>query len=338
LSTIAGTIDYASSLSRHDTAISAAQQRLRMLRLSITSKCNFRCCYCIPPEGVPKVAHTELVSLERLAELVSWLADETGINRVRLTGGEPLVRRGVVDLVTRLSTISQIREVTLTTNGSLLAGMAENLKAAGLKRVNISLDSLDPDRFAKITRGGELRKTLEGIDAAIAAGLSPVKLNAVLQRSTWKQDVPQLLDFAADKGLEIRFIELMRTGTGREWCDSEFISAREVCEGTHIESSSRATVPNSSAQQTVIAWRGEPLMVGWITPRSHPFCDKCERLRMDAQGKLRRCLMDPTTLDLHSILANEGDFVAQNEFREFLAGKRPPLAMDNIIPMSQVGG
>ena len=338
MSSIAGTIEFASSFPRHDVAISAAQQRLRMLRLSITSKCNFRCCYCIPPEGVPKVAHSELVSLERLSELVEWLTGETGINRVRLTGGEPLVRRGVVDLVARLSVIPQIEEVTLTTNGSLLAGMAESLKAAGLKRVNISLDSLDPDRFAKITRGGDLRKTLEGIDAAIAVGLSPVKLNAVLQRSTWKQDVPQLLDFAAGKGLEIRFIELMRTGTGREWCDSEFISAHEVCEGTHIETSSRATVPNSSAQQSVISWHGEPLMVGWITPRSHPFCEKCERLRMDAQGKLRRCLMDATTLDLHSILHSGGELVAQSKFRQFLAGKRPPLAMDNVIPMSQVGG
>ena len=338
MSSIAGTIDFASSFSCPDVAISAAQQRLRMLRLSITSKCNFRCCYCIPPEGVPKVAHAELVRLERLGELVAWLTGETGINRVRLTGGEPLIRRGVVDLVARLSIVPQIEEVTLTTNGSLLAEMAEGLKSAGLNRVNISLDSLDPDRFAKITRGGDLRKTLEGIEAAIAAGLTPVKLNAVLQRSTWKQDVPQLLDFAAEKGLEIRFIELMRTGTGREWCDSEFISAHEVCEGTHIETSSRETVPNSSAQRTVIAWRGAPLMVGWITPRSHPFCQKCERLRMDAQGKLRRCLMDPTTLDLHSILASEGESAAQGKFREFLAGKRPPLAMDNLIPMSQVGG
>jgi cyclic pyranopterin phosphate synthase len=338
LSSTAGTIDFASSFPRSEAAISPAQQRLRMLRLSITSKCNFRCCYCIPPEGVPKVPHAELLSLERLAELVCWLTGETGINRVRLTGGEPLVRRGVVDLVARLSAISQIQEVTLTTNGSLLADVAETLKAAGLRRVNISLDSLDADRFAKITRGGDLRKTLAGIDAAIASGLTPVKLNAVLQRSTWKQDVPQLLDFAAEKGLEIRFIELMRTGTGREWCDSEFISAREVCEGTHIESSSRATVPNSSAQQTVIAWRSEPLMVGWITPRSHPFCDKCERLRMDAQGKLRRCLMDGAMLDLHSILENEGDFGAQSQVRQFLAGKRPPRAMDNVIPMSQVGG
>jgi len=309
-----------------------------MLRLSITSKCNFRCCYCIPPEGVPKVAHTELLRLERLAELVAWLVGETGISRVRLTGGEPLARRGIVNLVGTLSSLPQMEEVTLTTNGSLLAGMAESLKDAGLKRVNISLDSLDPERFAVITRGGDLQTTLEGIEAAIAVGLSPVKLNAVLQRSSWKQDVPRLLDFAAEKGLEIRFIELMRTGTERAWCDSEFVSAREVCEGLQIEASGRATVPSASAQRSVISWRGESLIIGWITPRSHPFCSKCERLRMDAQGKLRRCLMDVSTLDLHGILQSEGPLVAQSRFRQFLAGKRPPLTMDNLIPMSQVGG
>jgi len=338
LSSIVAATDIASTGSCHNVMISAAQRRLRMLRLSITSKCNFRCCYCIPPEGIPKVAHTELLRLERLAELVAWLDGETGINRVRLTGGEPLVRRGVVELIASLSELPQMEEVALTTNGSLLASMAESLKNAGLKRVNISLDSLDPTRFTAITRGGDLRKTLEGIDAAIAAGLSPVKLNAVLQRSSWKQDVPQLLDFAAEKGLEIRFIELMRTGTERAWCDSEFVSANEVCEGLRIDTWNTAEVPNASAQRTVVSWRGEPLIIGWITPRSHPFCAKCERLRMDAQGKLRRCLMDEATLDLHNILQSEGALVAQNQFRQFLAGKHPPLAMDNVIPMSQVGG
>jgi len=338
LVSIAETTDFASTGSCHNVVISAAQRRLRMLRLSITGKCNFRCCYCIPPEGVPKVAHTELLRLERLAELVAWLTAETGINRVRLTGGEPLVRRGVVELIASLSGLPQMEEVALTTNGSLLAAAAESLKNAGLKRVNISLDSLDPERFTAITRGGNLQETLEGIDAAISTGLSPVKLNAVLQRSSWMQDVPRLLDFAAEKGLEIRFIELMRTGTERAWCDSEFISASEVCEGLQIEASSTPEVANSSAQRTVISWRGEPLIIGWITPRSHPFCAKCERLRMDAQGKLRRCLMDTATFDLHSILESEGPFVAQSKFRQFMAGKRPPLAMDNVIPMSQVGG
>lgn len=318
--------------------ISAAQRRLRMLRLSITSKCNFHCCYCIPPEGVAKVSHSELLRLERLAELVRWLAGETGINRVRLTGGEPLVRRGVVDLIAMLSALPQMEEVALTTNGSLLAAMAGSLKNAGLNRVNVSLDSLDPARFATITRGGKLRETLDGIDAAIAVGLSPVKLNAVLQRSTWRQDVPRLLDFAAEKGIEIRFIELMRTGTERSWCDSEYVSAREVCEGLQIEGTSPAGVQSSSAQRTVISWRGEPLIIGWITPRSHPFCAQCERLRMDAQGKLRRCLMDAATFDLHGILESEGPFAAQSMFRQFLADKHPPLAMDNVIPMSQVGG
>ena len=145
-------------------------------------------------EGVPKTSHSSLLSLEELAGLVTWLTKYAGIDKVRLTGGEPLVRRGVEQLIAELSAISAIREVSLTTNGSLLPQMAERLKAAGLARVNISLDSLDADRFAEVTRGGNLTHTLEGIEAARDAGLTPIKLNAVLQRSTWKQEVPLLLD------------------------------------------------------------------------------------------------------------------------------------------------
>lgn len=320
-----------------EVALPSAQPRLRLLRLSVTELCNFRCRYCMPANGVPKVAHSDLLPLEGLAELVKWLAVHVGINRVRLTGGEPLVRPGIEHLITELSVLPQIQEVSLTTNGSLLHRMAATLKAAGLKRVNVSLDSLDEERFAEVTRGGYLKQTLAGIQTAHDVGLTPIKLNAVLRRSTWKQEVPLLLDYAASTGYELRFIELMRTGTERAWCESELISVDEVCRelGTEIISKEQTRVP---AQKTVMNWRGAPLTVGWITPRSHPFCAYCERLRMDARGRVRRCLMDPAMLDLAGVLGSMDGQAAQQEFQSYIAGKVRPRDMDSALSMSQIGG
>lgn len=327
-----------SNTSFGEVPVSSALRRLRVLRLSVTDRCNFRCRYCMPGEGVCKVAHDDLLSFEALTGLVKWLSCETGINRVRLTGGEPLVRAGIENLIRELSSLPAMQEVSLTTNGTLLSRMAPTLKAAGLSRVNISLDSLDQARFAEITRGGSLKSTLSGIDAAKAAGLTPIKLNTVLQRSTWRREIPCLLDYAADSGLEIRFIELMRTGTERTWCESEFISVDEICRELDAEFLPVEDTSRASARKTLVKWRGALLTVGWITPRSHPFCIHCERLRMDARGQVRRCLMDSTTLDLHRVLSTMNATDAQLEFHTYIAGKIPPIAMDSPFAMSQIGG
>jgi cyclic pyranopterin phosphate synthase len=294
----------------------------------------------MPAEGVPKIAHKDLLSLEQLAELVAWLAVRVGIERVKLTGGEPLVRLGVEQLVAHLAGTPGVREVSLTTNGSLLPQMAGALKAAGLRRVNISLDSLDPARFTELTRGARLPQTLAGIEAALAVGLVPLKLNAVLQRSSWKQDVPLLLDYAANLGLELRFIELMRTGTEQAWCASEFVPVQEVRHwleerGPMQEMPAAAGAP---ARRTKICWRGAPLTVGWIAPRSHPFCSRCERVRLDARGRLRRCLMDPVPLDLFTVLRERGDEGAAMALSNYMAGKFAPQTMDSAFAMSSIGG
>lgn len=312
--------------------------RLRLLRLSVTDLCNFRCRYCMPAEGVPKAAHRDLLSLEDLTGLVAWLSTHAGINRVRLTGGEPLVRPGIERLIAEVSTLPGIREVSLTTNGSLLSKMAWRLRAAGLKRVNISLDSLNQERFKEITRGGNLERTIDGIKAAQDAGLTPIKLNAVLQRSTWKLEVPRLLDYAASTGFEVRFIELMRTGTELAWCEPEFISVDEVCKGLGAEVLPAQEQTKAPARRTLVNWRGAPVAVGWITPRSHPFCSNCERLRMDARGQIRRCLMDPTTFDLPRRLKILDGAAVEQEFQTYIAAKVPPRSMDNAIAMSQIGG
>ncbi len=163
-------ISNVSSVSSAEVARSSASSRLRLLRLSITDRCNFRCRYCMPAEGTPNVAHHDLLPLESLVELVRWLVVHSGIDRVRLTGGEPLLRTGVAHLIAGLSAIAGVREISLTTNGSLLPRMAWSLKAAGLNRVNVSLDSLNEQRFAEVTRGGSLKNTLAGIAAALEAG------------------------------------------------------------------------------------------------------------------------------------------------------------------------
>jgi cyclic pyranopterin phosphate synthase len=292
----------------------------------------------MPAAGVVKLTHEEILPLEALAGLVEWLSVHAGIRRVRLTGGEPLVRQGVCDLIAEIKAFPAIEEITVTTNGTLLPRMAKDLKAAGVSRVNISLDSLDKQRFAQISRGGDLALTLAGIDAAREAGLTPIKLNAVLLRSTWREDVPALLDFAAGNDFEIRFIELMRMGTERDWCESEYISAEEARSGLNIETGVVNDPRNGPAQRCLMNWRGRKLTVGWITPRSHPFCSSCDRLRLDARGQLRRCLMDPATLDLPRAVGAGDATSARREFDEYFSQKRQPLMMDSSFAMSQIGG
>jgi cyclic pyranopterin phosphate synthase len=312
--------------------------RLRMLRLSVTDLCNFRCRYCMSLMGVPHLQHGDLLSLEQLADLVWWLTACVGIERVRLTGGEPLVRHGIEHLIAQISTFPGIQEVSLTTNGSLLQQKVWALKAAGLKRVNISLDSLDKERFAAITRGGSLKHTLAGIDAACSAGLTPIRINTVLQRSTWRQEVPSLLDYAAETGYEVRFIELMRMGTERKWCESELVSVDEVRRELNVEMVTIKNQSHAPAQRTLVYWHGTSVKVGWISPRSHPFCSRCERLRMDARGQLRRCLMDPAIFNLSHTLEDMSAPVAWKAFQTYVAKKVAPLTMDSQTAMNEVGG
>lgn len=312
----------------------------RLLRLSITDRCNFRCRYCMPAEGVPKAPHAELLSLERLAETVDFLVEYAGVERVKLTGGEPLVRSGIESLVRRIAAMPKVKEVSLTSNASLLGRMAESLQAAGLQRVNISLDSLDPQRFAELTRGGKLADALAGIQAAQRAGLLPIKLNAVLQRSGWEQDVPRLLDFSAENGFELRFIELMRTGTELDWCASEFVPADQVRQALAQTAEVRPMdgPPGAPAKLTEIIWHGKKIVVGWITPRSHPFCNQCERVRLDARGRLRRCLMDPNYLELGSILERGDKQSAAEAFAGYMTGKHAPETMEIASAMNLIGG
>ncbi len=349
------------------------------LRLSLTDRCNFRCRYCMPEDGVAKVRHSDLPSLEQLTETVLYLKRQFNVTKVKLTGGEPLVRPGISDLIRLIS--PHVEEVSMTTNGVLLPRFASELKDAGLSRVNISLDSLNPIRFSELTRGGRLSDTLAGIESAIQNDLTPVKLNAVLQRSGWREDVPALLDLAVEKQLTVRFIELMRTGTEIDWAEREYISADEVIEWINTTDQSfwgkslSANAQNchsgesqnpvnycyhgildqvqndnydgsmdlendttAPARLTNILWKGEKISVGWITPRSHPFCDSCNRLRLDAHGNLRRCLMDSHSLPLTKILSKHSEQDTSEQVTNYLNGKRLPVDMSIQSPMIAVGG
>jgi cyclic pyranopterin phosphate synthase len=216
--------------------------------------------------------------------------------------------------------------------------MAWSLKAAGLRRVNVSLDTVNPERFAQITRGGDVQRTLLGIYEAQRADLAPIKINSVLQRSTWKLDVPLLLDYATEKHLEIRFIELMRTGTDRAWCESEFVSAAEVSRTLGLDAPVSDTDSPHPARNTLVKWQGAPVKIGWITPSSRPFCSTCDRLRIDAFGQVRRCLMDSQTLDLISLMNRNDERAAVSQFELYLNDKVAPCTMDTSLTMRQIGG
>ena len=312
----------------------------RTLRLSLTDRCDLRCRYCLPAGDAPFLPAGELRSLPDLMDAVLFLAERFGVDRLKLTGGEPLVREGVVGFVRGAERLPGIREVSMTTNGTRLASLAAALAGAGLARVNVSLDTLDPGRFAELTRGGDVARVLTGIDAALDASLVPVKLNAVLRRSSWREDVPALLDLAAGRGLEIRFIELMRTGSEAAWAEQEFVAAVEVRAALEREGAllPLPTPVTSPARRTLARWRGAEVAVGWITPVTHPFCGACDRLRLDARGDLRRCLMDAATFPLADALRGGGAEVTADSVVSYLLGKAPPRAMETALPMRGIGG
>jgi len=309
-----------------------------VLRLSVTDRCNFRCTYCMPDNGVPW-KKTPLPSLEQLADAGLFLMQHAGKRHIKLTGGEPSVRRDLPHLIRRLKAHSLVHEISMTTNASRMRDLAIPLREEGLNRVNISLDTLNPIRFHAIT-GSSLSRVLDGINATCQAGLNPVKLNAVLRRSYWKEDVPALIDYAAELGTELRFIELMQTGTRAAWASGEFISAKEV-QGWLMDRAEAKQIPfkvGETSRRWKLSWQGQDVHVGWITPQSHAFCDGCKRIRMDAQGRVRRCLMDAQTFPLLELLGTHPEDVVRAELDNYLNGKQPPIEMMTTSPMATVGG
>lgn len=322
------------------------------LRISITDRCNLRCVYCMPEEGVTSLSHDDILRFDEIVAIVR-AASSAGIRRIRLTGGEPLVRKGVVDLVREVASVPGIDDVSLTTNGVLLPRMAQDLKRAGLKRVNISLDTLDAGQFSEITRIGRLQDTLDGIDAALEAGLSPVKVNAVAVRRLG-QDFYRFASMSVDRPLHMRFIEYMPVGGGADdpgcgWDEGDVISCDEILaivnERAAAEGASRlvpaeGTRPAGGGPARYYQFPGALGTVGFISPRSRHFCSSCNRLRCTADGKIMPCLFSDERFDIKAAAAS-GDGEAVRAVLDAAMGRKPDDHHDRVGTergMSQIGG
>ena len=284
------------------------------LRVSVTDRCNLRCVYCMPPEGVPWRPHEQILRYEEI-ETVVRAAAGLGISKVRLTGGEPLVRLGMVDLVAMLARIPGIDDLAMTTNGTLLARYADELKAVGLQRVNVSLDTLKPERFRSITRLGELSDTLAGIAAAREAGLVPVKVNTVVIRGLNDDEVvdfarltcappPPLVAGVGRGEWHVRFIEVMPLGDNADWAGNGYVPMGEVRERIERELGKLRPARLAAGGGPARYYRlpGAQGTIGFITPISEHFCYQCNRLRLTADGKLRPCLLSDYEIDLRTPL------------------------------------
>lgn len=330
------------------THLDAYNRPISYLRISVTDRCNLRCVYCMPPEGMPWVPHEDILTYEEIETVVRAAAD-LDISKVRLTGGEPLVRLDIVKLVRMLARVSGVDDLAMTTNGILLSRYASRLAEAGLQRVNISLDSLQPKRFRSITRGGRLEDVLEGMEAARRAGLEPIKINTVVIRGMNDDEVVDLAGRTMETGWNLRFIELMPVGNsgwlGDEWTE-KVVTAEEI--RPRVESTlgtlEPAKVSAGGGPARYYRLPGAQGTLGFITAISDHFCYRCNRMRLTADGQLRPCLLSDEEIDLRGPL-RRGAGVA--EIKELLLKgveskpRRHHLAESNRPKkrsMSQIGG
>jgi len=315
------------------------------LRISVTDRCNLRCYYCMPAEGVGFRSHTDMLSFEEIERLVR-VAAGLGIRKVRLTGGEPLVRKGIVSLVEMLAAIPGIEDLAMTTNGTLLDQFAEPLKTAGLKRLNISLDSLDRETFEKITRRDELDAALEGIAAARRVGFEPIKLNALAIRGLSEEQIVPLASFARENGLLLRFIEFMPIDGDRRWKDNKVLGSEEILKILTAGLGELEPVVDNGSKAAAREYRfADGGIVGVIPSVSEPFCGNCNRLRLTADGQLRGCLFSTAQHDARTLLRDSAaDDQLEQLFREAVGDKKKARGTHNgefarpDETMHQIGG
>ena len=280
-------------------------RQIDYIRLSVTDRCDFRCVYCMT-EDMTFLPRNQILSLEELHQVAKAFT-ELGVKKIRLTGGEPMVRRDVMCLVERIGQLPGLEELLLTTNGAQLQKFAAPLKAAGVSRINISIDSLDTDRFKRISRVGKLKNVLVGIEAARAAGFNRIRLNSVIMRGYNEDEILPLADFAIDRGIDIAFIEEMPLGEASDHkreettCSNDWV--RSVIEEKYDLLDSAEKTAGPSRYTKVVGMQSR---IGFISPVSHNFCEDCNRVRVTAEGRLLLCLGNEHSVDLRAVLRKEG--------------------------------
>ena len=315
------------------------------LRVSLTDRCNLRCSYCMPAEGLDWLPDEQTLTDDEVVRLVGIAVRMLGVTEVRFTGGEPLVRRGLVDIVRRTHELGGV-ETSLTTNALGLSRNAQALRDAGLDRINVSLDTVRPETFAEITRRDRLADVIAGLEAARAAGLGPLKINAVLLRGVNDDQAPELLRWCLEHGYDLRFIEQMPLDAQHGWSRAEMVTAEEIFERLETEFVlTPHSEPRGSAPAELFLVDGGPATVGVIASVTRPFCGDCDRVRLTADGQVRNCLFAREESDLRTALrAGASDDELARRWVTAMAGKRAGHGIDDPTflqpdrPMSAIGG
>ncbi len=316
------------------------------LRVSVTDRCNIRCFYCMPADNVQFLPHKEILTFEEIVKSVGVMAS-MGVDRIRLTGGEPLVRKQLWRLIEMLVQIPGINDIALTTNGILLADQARQLRDAGLNRLNISLDTLNPKRFEQISRRKGLDRVLEGIAVAQDIGFDKIRLNAISIAGITENEAVPLARFAREKNLELRFIEFMPLDAEGNWDSSRVLDGDSVRRKIEDEFGELVEANRADPSQPAVDfdYTDGKQTVGFINPVSQPFCVSCNRLRMTAEGKIRNCLFSTAEWDLRTLLrAGASDLEIENLIRECVSSKKAGHGIDSDSfsrpqkSMYQIGG
>ena len=278
---------------------------IRDLRISVTDRCNFRCTYCMPAEGLEWLPRSEVLTFEEIHRVSRIFVERFGVEGIRLTGGEPTVRAHLPMLISQLSGLGV--DLAMTTNGATLRNSAEELRSAGLRRINISLDTLRADRFEQMTRRNELANVLAGIDAAVAAGFSPVKINAVIERGVNDDEIVDLARFGRERGVEVRFIEFMPLDATGHWANDRVVGQDEIVERIAEVFPLEQMPARGAAPADRWRYLDGAGTVGVIPSVTKPFCGDCDRVRLTAEGQFRTCLFATNEFDLREIMRSGGD-------------------------------
>lgn len=310
---------------------------IEYLRISITDKCNFRCIYCISHQDWNWVPHREILSFEEIEEIVR-VGTKLGVKRVRLTGGEPLIRRDVEILIKKLASISELVDLSLTTNGYYLEELGGKLKSAGLNRINISLDTLDKEKFKKITGLDGLDKVIRGIETALKLVFYPVKINVVVIRGFNDDEILDLAKLSLDLPLEVRFIEFMPIGKNSFWNENHVVPASEIRE---VLSSYKPLLPTFSVgggPARIFRWKGAKGKIGIISPITEHFCNRCNRFRITPDGRLRPCLFSDIEINLKPALRDKKVALSELFFQALKVKPKKYQLNSTLRPMRTIGG